>query len=180
MVEVLFSVPMILVYSGLFGIFAKIADLLDEHGLKWFRGSAVLFGVLWGIFFALLIISDNLVASFWIAILIHWILRRKIDYLNHGIAVSIILLVFIWNIPNFVIDWLVLLSVFVVYVAVGLLREFELVKQNWFVEYNSHGFVLLIALMIFNFQYWIILASFFVNTLFYQSTKHIGEKYGYK
>jgi hypothetical protein len=179
MVE-LVSLVLIIVYSGLFGLFAKIADLLNEHGLRWFRGSAVLFGALWGIFFSMLILSDNLIANFWIAVLIHWILRRKIDYLNHGIATSIILLVFIWNIPNFTTDWLLLLSVFIIYVIVGLLREYDKVEQNLFVEYNLHGFILLIALTILNFNYWIVLASLFVNTLVYQYTKHLGKKRGYK
>ncbi len=179
MVE-LVSIGLILIYSALFGVFAKIADLLDEHGFKWFRGSAVLFGILWGVFFSLLIVSNNLVANFWMAILIHWILRRKIDFLNHGVAAAIILLVFIWNIPNFVVDWLLILSVFVVYVIVGLLREFDKISQSWLVELNLQGFILLFVLLFLNFAYWIVLASFFVNTLVYQGVKRFGAKRGYK
>ena len=46
----LFSLPIILIFAALYGITMKIADLLDEHGLKWFKGSAIIFGILWGLF----------------------------------------------------------------------------------------------------------------------------------
>ena len=104
MAETLFSVPMLLVYSVLFGLTMKIADLLDEHGLKLFKGSALLFGILWGGFGAMMILGNNILANFFLALLIHWILRYRIDHLNHGVAASIMLIVFLYNLPNFAIN----------------------------------------------------------------------------
>lgn len=42
----LFSIPMIVLYAVLYGLTMKVADLSDEHGLKWFEGSAIIFGFL--------------------------------------------------------------------------------------------------------------------------------------
>ncbi|MBI2448888.1 hypothetical protein HYV49_01180 [Candidatus Pacearchaeota archaeon] len=173
MVEII-SVYMIILYSALFGVFAKLTDLLSEHDLKWFRGSSILFGILWGASLALLIKQNNFLANFWIAILIHWIFRGKIDNISHGLATSIVLLVFIWD-TNFVADWVLLLSAFFVFIIFGLFREFRYIKSNIFIELNFHGFVLIIMLLVFiNADYWIVLLSFFVNTIFYQLTKKFG------
>ena len=46
MIENLFSIPMILLFALLYGVTMKIADLLNEHGFKWFKGSAIIFGLL--------------------------------------------------------------------------------------------------------------------------------------
>ena len=43
----LFSPFFVVIYAILFGITMKIADLLDEHGLKSFKGADILFGFLW-------------------------------------------------------------------------------------------------------------------------------------
>lgn len=91
----------VLFLSIAFGVTMKIADLLDEHGLKLFKGASLMFGFLWGIIGALLIFDNNILANFILAMLIHWILRYRIDYLNHGIAVSIILFGFVYALPNF-------------------------------------------------------------------------------
>ena len=72
MIENLFSIPMIILYAILFGSTMKIADLLGEHGLRWFKGSALLFGILFGSFGALMILSNNFLAHFFIAMLIQY------------------------------------------------------------------------------------------------------------
>ncbi|MBI2675961.1 MAG: hypothetical protein HYX24_05860 [Candidatus Aenigmarchaeota archaeon] len=91
----LFSLPMILFYAILYGITMKSADLLDEHGYKWFRGSAILFGVLWGIFGSLLIVSDIHVGNVVLAQVLALIIRMRIDYRNHAIAAVIIIISFL-------------------------------------------------------------------------------------
>ncbi|MFT4311377.1 MAG: hypothetical protein ACMXX7_02015 [Candidatus Woesearchaeota archaeon] len=48
MIEILATIPLLLINSFLFGFFTKLADLLDEHGLKMFKGADILFGILWG------------------------------------------------------------------------------------------------------------------------------------
>ena len=90
-----FATYFIILYAILFGITMKIADLFNEHGLKeWFKGSRILFGFLWGIFGALLVISNAHVANVILAMILAFILRFRIDYLNHGIATSMTLITF--------------------------------------------------------------------------------------
>ncbi len=182
MTETLFSVPMLLVYSVLFGLTMKIADLLDEHGLKLFKGSALFFGILWGGFGAMMILGNNILANFFLALLIHWILRYRIDYLNHGVAASIMLIVFLYNLPNFAINWLLFLVVFVIYSAHGLLndaadrKEISGIWAKYF-KSNSHYFTIPIILTFINPVYWIVLATSVLHIVSYETTKWFGEKY---
>ncbi len=83
MIENLFSNPMILLYALLFAITMKVADLFDEHGLKWFKGSTILFGFLWGGFGALLVLSNNTIANIMLAMSLAFLVRNRLDYLNH-------------------------------------------------------------------------------------------------
>ncbi len=60
----LFSLLLVLIFASLYGVTMKVADLLNEHGLKLFRGSAILFGILWGFFGALLVaVIGGLIAT---------------------------------------------------------------------------------------------------------------------
>ena len=182
MAETLFSVPMLLVYSVLFGLTMKVADLLNEHGLKLFKGSTLLFGILWGSFGATMILGNNILANFFLALLIHWILRYRIDYLNHSVAASIMLIVFLYNLPNFAIDWLLFLVVFVIYSIHGLLndaadrREIGGIWAKYF-ESNSHYFTIPIILTFINPAYWIVLATSVLHIVSYETTKWFGKKY---
>ncbi len=181
MAEILFSIPMLLIYAALFGTTMKIADLLDEHSLKWFRGSALLFGVVYAIFGTLMILGNNLLANFLLAMLIHWILRYRVDYLNHGLAFSIMLLAFVYNLPNFIIDWLLFLAIFITYSVHGLLndaadrKEISGILAKYF-ESNSHYFTIPIVLTIINPTYWIILVVSALHITLYETTKHFGMK----
>lgn len=184
MAELLFSTPVLLMYVLLFGATLKIADLLDEHGLKLFRGSALLFGILWGTFGALLILGNNLLANFFLALLIHWILRYRIDYLNHGIGASIMLLLFLYNLPHFTVDWLIFLVIFIMYSLHGLLNDMADRKEigGIFAKYfrlNSHYFTIPIILTIINSAYWIVLAASALHVISYETIKIIAEKRGY-
>lgn len=180
--EALFSFPMLLIYAILFGSTMKIADLLDEHDLKLFKGSALLFGALWGIFGSLLILGNNLLANFFLAILIHWILRYRIDYLNHGIAASIMLVAFLYNLPNFAVDWLLFSIIFITYVIHGLINDAVDRKEirgilAKYIDYNSHTMWVPIILIIINPTYWIILLFSIFHVAPYMITKHYGMKH---
>jgi hypothetical protein len=97
----LFSLPLIVLYAILFGSTMKIADLLGEHGLKWVKGSTLLLGIIFGSFGAMLILSSNILANFFIAMLIHWTLRYRIDSLEHGFAGAIMFSTFVLNLSSF-------------------------------------------------------------------------------
>lgn len=86
LVQVLPECLLFLVCSFLFGVVLKLSDLLQEHGYRWFRGSAMATG-LFGSVLLLLVLSEAeaLQRLFWLAVLLHWILRGRIDAANHGL-----------------------------------------------------------------------------------------------
>jgi len=171
----------ILILSALFGVTVKIADLLDEHGLKLFRGAPILFGFLWGIIGSLMFLSNQLVAMFILAILIHWVLRYRIDYLNHGIAAVIILMVFLYNLPNLTMNWTVFLIIFIPYSILGLLNdavdrgEIKGIIAK-LIRSNSHYIIFPLILIFINANYWIILGVSLLHLLFYELTTGWGMK----
>lgn len=85
----------IIIYSALFGVTMKIADLLNEHNLKYFKGANIIFGILWGFFGALLILVDISIANALLAMILVYLIRMRIDYVNHSIATVIMILTFI-------------------------------------------------------------------------------------
>lgn len=121
MVIELFSVSMIIIYAILFGICMKIADLLDEHGLKLFKGSAIIFGILWGLFGFFLVLSNNIIANIMLAMILAFFIRNRLDYMNHKIASLIIIVSFLiyaeFNLVLF-------LSFFLTFLIFGLLKDY--------------------------------------------------------
>ncbi len=177
----IFSIPFILFYAVFFGSSMKIADLLGEHGLRWFKGSALLFGTLFGIFGTLMIFSSNILANFFIAMLIHWILRYRVDRFEHGFAGAIMLTAFLINLNNFTIDWFLFWIVLILYSVHGLLNDMADRKEIMgfiakYVESNSHYFTIPIILMLFSISYWIVLAVSALHIVSYETTKHYGMK----
>jgi hypothetical protein len=73
----------------LFGASLKVSDLLQEHGYRWFRGAAIAAGAFaTALLLALLWRADALHRVFWLAVLLHWILRGRIDGVNHGLPTA--------------------------------------------------------------------------------------------
>lgn len=84
------------VASFLFGFTTDFADLLDEHGLKWFKFSDILFGILWGLFGAYIILTNAPAGLFVMALVLYWLSRGKLDYPNHILAGIIIFISALW------------------------------------------------------------------------------------
>src|SRR3989344_9269554 len=93
----IFSFPLILLYSALFGLTMKIADLFDEHEMRWFKGDALLFGLLWGFFGILLVLSRIDIANVTLAMILAFLVRMRLDYRNHVIASTMIIIAFLWQ-----------------------------------------------------------------------------------
>lgn len=72
----------------------KLADLLDEHGLHLFKGDALIFGILWGMFGALLVSINLPLANILLAMNLAFLLRGSLDYINHRVAATIIFITF--------------------------------------------------------------------------------------
>lgn len=159
----------------------KIADNLNEHGLKLFKGANFLFGVLWGIFGAFLILQNNLLANLWIAALFGWILRAKIDHLNHGIATSIILLAFLFSLKDFQFIPSLFITFFAGMVIIGVVHDYLTYSKKTsklFSEY-VHSLLYFTALsLIYSIitNEWVIFTSFFAFIISYEATRFLEKK----
>jgi hypothetical protein len=163
----------VIILSILFAATMKVADNLNEHGLKLFKGSNIIFGILWGSFGSLLILHDYTLTNLWLAVLFGWILRAKVDRINHGIASAIILVTFIFNLNKFVFKEDLFLIFFIGMVIIGLAHDYlhlqKIVNQR-FSEY-FHSTVYYTALPIIYSVVtgqWIIFASMFSFVISYE------------
>ena len=164
----------------------KVADLLDEHGLEWFKGSAIFFGISWGLAAALLIYLDPVIANIILAMNLAFLIRGNIDYTNHALAVVVIVLSFVYfSQPTSSI----LLGFTLVFLILGTLRDKDreiLQKYNStflrFLFYNGMQLVYGLPALIYSIFYgsWNIFWVFFLFAASYDLTKHIGRKKGYK
>lgn len=69
-----------------YGWMLKLSDLLQEHGYRWFRGSAFVTGVASaGLGVGLVALSHPPLRLLWLAVLASWIVRGRIDGPNHGV-----------------------------------------------------------------------------------------------
>src|SRR3989344_1427903 len=107
-------------YTALLGITMKVADLLNEHQLKLFNGANLTFGFMWGIFGVLAISSNASVGNLILATVIGFLTRKKLDYLNHTIAASIVIIGFLF-IGSFMPN--VFLFFYLIFISFGSLRD---------------------------------------------------------
>jgi hypothetical protein len=181
MIENLFSFPMILIYALFFGITEKIADLLDEHGLNWFKGSAIIFGLLFALFGSLLIFANNIIANVLLAMVLACLLRNRIDYLNHQITATIMLLSFI-IFATF--SFYVFSAFFIIALFFGALRDYigdKIKKKNKLQKlYESIMWYYAIPALIYCifFGDWVVFWAFFIYTIAYDGIKAIFRSKG--
>lgn len=177
------SIFLIIIFAVLYGVFMKIADLLNEHGLKWFKGSAVLFGFLFGIFGALLVLGNNLIGNIMLAMVICMILRNRLDYLNHRIAASIIIIVFLFS---SVLTPILFISFYATFLIFGALRDYigEKIKKKSKLQtiYDSVMWYYPVPTLIYCLIYgnWIVFWAFLTFTIAYDLTKYVAKRKGYQ
>lgn len=178
----LLSVESIVIYAILYGITMKIADLLNEHGLKMFKGSAIIFGILWGVFGALLILSNNIIGNIILAMNIAFIIRNRLDCINHQIASSIILIAFLIT-SHFELN--IFLPFYAIFLIFGSLKDYIDDKKKGkgiLFILNESMFYYPIPTFIYCLLYgnWIVFFAFLFYTLAYDITKYVYKKKGYK
>ena len=78
--------------SFLFGVTQKLADGHHEHGLNFFPGAGIVFGVLFGVLGFYLISYSPVLQAVYLAPLLYWFYKKKIDCLYHAIAAVLMLL----------------------------------------------------------------------------------------
>jgi hypothetical protein len=177
-----FSVPMILVYAVFYGVTMKIADLLDEHGLKLFKYGDLIFGALWGLFGSLLILSDVTIANVILAMNIAFLIRRRIDYLNHAIAVTLIFITFFLYGSIRPILFLVFYFLFLIF---GSLKDYidDVLKkkEGFLVILNEAMLYYPIPTFVYCLIYgnWIVFWVFLLYTISYDLTKYCAGSKGY-
>jgi len=174
--------PLVLLYSVLFGITMKVADLHDEHGLKLFRGAGILFGFIWGILGILLILSQNIIGNIILAMVIAFILRRRIDYLNHAISATLIITGFLFY-GSF--ESMIFLSFFFVFLIFGSLKDYVddiLKRKDMIYKLNELALYYPIPTFIYSLltNEWIIFFVFLLYILSYDLTKYYALRCGYK
>ncbi|MFH1225174.1 MAG: hypothetical protein V1676_05210 [Candidatus Diapherotrites archaeon] len=181
----LFSFPMVLLYAALYGVTMKTADLLNEHGLKLFRGSAVLFGALWGAFGVLLVLSNNALANVILAMNIAFIIRNRLDFINHGIAASTIIIGFL---ASSVFEPFLFLAFYCVFLIFGSLKDYseavgnKKIKLVSALRLNEVMFYYPVPAFVYCAIYgeWIVFWAMAVYIGAYDLTKYFAKKRGYK
>ncbi len=175
------SSSFVMLYALLLGIAMKIADLLDEHGLKWFKGSRILFGFIWGGLGVLLVLANNLVANIILAMSLAFLVRGRLDYLNHQIAVSIIIVGFLFS-STF--DFPLFILFYAIFVIFGSLRDYigDKIKKKSKLQslYDNVMWYYPIPTFVYCVIYgnWIVFGIFLLYTLGYDLTKVIYKKKG--
>lgn len=149
--------------SFAFGFFTDFADLLDEHGLRWFTGAATLFGVVWGVVGALLVLGYPLVGMCVTALVFYWIIRMKLDYINHALGGSIVLVASLWASYLGMSDLVVLTPLIVVWVVCGLGGVY--IKQRRGVRYATTIAFLIPPLALSLFFWSVLPVAFFVLSM---------------
>ena len=173
---------MILIYALLYGITMKIADLLNEHGLKSFKGSKILLGFLWGGFGALLVFSNNTIANIILAMNLAFIIRNRLDYINHKIATSMIIISFLFN---SILNPILFISFYFIFLIFGSSKDYvddSLKKKKGVLVFLNEAMLYYpIPTLIYCILYgnWTVFWVFFIYTIAYDSTKYIYKKRGY-
>ncbi len=179
MENIIFSLPLVLLYSILFGSFMKLADCFNEHGFKWFKGDAVFFGTLFGIFGGLLILSNNHLTNLYLALLLVNVLRFRVDRFNHGIAAIIMFLSFLLVMNNF--NWTYFLYFFLTFSIFGVLMDvlFPRIRVNKKIkkifEFRWFYFLFSLAFSIYT-KEWIVFLSITLFQISYNITSLYAKK----
>jgi hypothetical protein len=160
----------------------KLADLLDEHGLRLFKGDALIFGVLWGLFGSLLVAINIPLANIILAMNLAFILRGSIDYLNHRIATVIIIISFLFAST---LDLKIFLISLVLFTLAGILEDRSRIiakkdKTLGMIFDAMLYYPLLGAWYALTYKDWTVFYALALFTITYGITKYAAKKNGYK
>ncbi|MFA4873353.1 MAG: hypothetical protein WC659_05455 [Patescibacteria group bacterium] len=168
----------IIIIASLYGATMKLADLCDEHGLWLFRGDAILFGILWGIFGSLLVLVDEFIANIMLAMNLAFIVRGRLDYFNHQLASSLIILTFLFSSP---LHPFLFGAFYVIFVIFGSTKDFldDVLKKSGplatFFEIMPYYPIPTFIYSIIS-GYWIVFIAFLTYTVSYNAVKYAFQR----
>lgn len=170
----------ICIFAMLYAVTMKISDLLDEHGLHLFCGAPYLFSFLCAVFGCLLIISDDVIANIIFAMIIGFVVRKRIDYGNHILAFLILSTCFLIC-SNAILE--IYFPFLIIIVLLGFLKDTKYLnnKSNIINVINK---IYLYVPIIYTFpsliysilsSNWVVFFAFFTYDLSYNITRLIGN-----
>lgn len=173
------SLPAVILFNALItGILTKSVDLFNEHGYKTSNTTKILLGIGWGVFGSLVVIGSPLVGAFYLAILLSWIIRYKLDYYNHGIGGALILITLFFVQPTGMLVNLILFPTLILFTFFGVLsREYKMKgKLSWFHKYNIYSFIYIGILAYIYSEVWIVFFASFANVLGYHGIRYFFQE----
>jgi len=182
--EILSSTLALSLLAVAFGVTMKLADLLDEHGLKWFKGSDLIFGLLWGITGGMLLLFGGVViANILLAMVLAFLVRNRLDYINHQVAALIIVVSFLFYSILHPTVFLIFLLTFIVF---GSLKDcmdtgFVNLKGSFLGHLNEAMLYYPVPTLIYGLvsNDYLPFIVFTVYAIFYNLTKIVAAKKGY-
>lgn len=117
--------------SFILGVTGKYADLVNEHGLKQhFYGAGILSGYLWGLAGMGMLFYSPFGGLTYVAHVLYWFWRVKLEYPNHALAGVIMLLSAFFLRGAFLQEhcW-ELIAVFMAYLVSGYIQTYF--KENY-------------------------------------------------
>lgn len=167
--------------SILYAVFMKIADLMDEHGLRWFKGDSIIFGILCGSMGCLLILCDPIIANIIFAMVMGFVVRKRIDYPNHILA-------FIMLTSCFFLKSHILVKIYFPFLAtilvLGFVKDLKYLKKKTKLVtiickiYLYVPIIYAVPALIYSIITgdWRVFMCFFLYDLAYNITRLLGEK----
>jgi hypothetical protein len=170
----------LIIYGIFFGVTMKISDLLNEHGKHWFKCDKMLFSVLCGISGGLIIFSDIVAAHVVLAMIVGFVLRKKIDYFNHAIAFLILISCFLFFINFNISLYLYFLFSFLL---LGFIKELKYIKnKSKLIKIVNKIYIYIpiiytIPTLIYSiyFNNWVIFLTFVMFDISYNLVRWLGE-----
>lgn len=176
----------ILFLTIIFASFMKLADLAEEHNIKFKFGLKYLFAVIWGVAGSFAVASGNaVVSSYFIALMFSYILRFRIDTFIHGLSAVIVLSPLL--IRDVYISLPIFFACFIIMVGFGYVhdgldnnrRVKKILLKNralfLFFEYRMFYYTLFIFVAII-FKEWLLFAIPLLGMGSYEIVRQIGER----
>ena len=155
------------------GVTTKIADLHNEHGLRWFPHAAIFFGLLWGITGSVLIVLDSDLANILLAMVVAFLARMRLDYRNHAIAATLMILTFLFLQD---LDSFTFAPFFLLFLVVGSIKDHlddNLHRDDWIKELFESLILYVLGVLLFSVltQRWDVFFAFASYVLSYDMIK---------